>query len=37
MVILYERKQKTGRKICDLLKEAVHIAYGERDTDESTM
>ena len=29
MALLFHQKQKTGKSICELLRKAVHIAYGE--------
>jgi hypothetical protein len=29
MVLLFQEKQKTEKSICELLRRAVHIAYGE--------
>ncbi len=29
MALLFQEKQKTKKSICELLRRAVHIAYGE--------
>ena len=29
MALLFQAKQKTRKSICELLRQAVHIAYGE--------
>ncbi len=29
MALLFQEKQKTKKSICELLRKAVHIAYGE--------
>lgn len=29
MELLFKARQATGRSICELLKESIHIAYGE--------
>ncbi len=30
MALLFHRKQKTGKSICELLRMAVHAAYGNK-------
>ena len=35
MALLFQEKQKTKKSICELLRRAVHIAYGEVAGDEN--
>lgn len=35
MALLFQTKQKTRKSICELLRQAVHIAYGEVADDEN--
>ena len=35
MALLFRTKQKTRKSICELLRRAVHIAYGEVADDEN--
>jgi len=33
MALLFREKQKTGRSICELLRLAIHLAYGNVKTE----